>query len=90
MSEFAVLNFISSFFNIYSIILIIFVLSSWVPPLRYSKIGELLELVCEPYLAPFRKIIPTLGVIDISPIVAIFALHFIEIGLLTLVSSVWP
>jgi YggT family protein len=34
----------------------------------------------EPYLQPFRSIIPPLGMIDISPIVAIFALNFAMYG----------
>jgi YggT family protein len=31
--------------------------------------------VCEPYLAVFRRFIPALGPIDLSPIVAIFVLN---------------
>ena len=42
---------------------------------RESFIGELLGKLVEPYLAPFRRFIPPIGgMIDISPIVALFAL----------------
>ena len=34
----------------------------------------------EPYLSIFRSIIPPIGMIDISPIVAIIALRFVEQG----------
>ena len=56
--------------------LIIYILMSWIPGSRETAFGVFLAGICEPYLEPFRKIIPPLGMIDISPIVAIFTLHF--------------
>ncbi|GAK04628.1 cell division protein YlmG/Ycf19 [Geomicrobium sp. JCM 19037] len=47
----------------------IYVLSSWLPGLRESQFGEALGKVVEPVMEPFRKIIPPIGMIDISPIV---------------------
>ncbi|EEM40509.1 hypothetical protein bthur0014_35800 [Bacillus thuringiensis IBL 4222] len=40
--------------------------------------------ICEPYLEPFRRFIPPLGMIDISPLVAIFALKLAKSGLFSL------
>jgi len=54
---------------------------SWVPAAQSSAFGRFLERLCEPYLGLFRKIIPPIGMIDISPIVAIFMLNFIKNGL---------
>jgi YggT family protein len=70
--------------EIYSWALIIYILLSWVPNLRESKFGVMLGKICEPYLEQFRKIIPPLGMIDISPIVAIFVLRFAQTGLVSL------
>ncbi|MDG5788271.1 YggT family protein [Evansella sp. AB-P1] len=66
--------------NIYWIICIIYIFMSWVPNARESSFGQLVGRLVEPYLAPFRKIIPPLGMIDISPIVAIFALRYAMFG----------
>ena len=44
------------------------------------QFGRVLASLCEPYLEPFRRIIPPLGMIDISPIVAIFVLKFADAG----------
>lgn len=66
--------------HIYSYIIIIYILMSWFPNARESSFGQLLGSIVEPYLEPFRKIIPPLGMIDISPIVAIIALHFARFG----------
>lgn len=53
---------------------------SWVPNARESGLGQMLGQIVEPYLEPFRKIIPPIGMLDISPIVAILALKFAEAG----------
>ncbi|GEN55528.1 YggT family protein [Halobacillus litoralis] len=67
--------------QIYSWILIIYILMSWFPGARESSFGEVLSRLAEPFLEPFRKIIPPLGMIDISPIVAILVLNFARAGL---------
>lgn len=55
---------------------------SWLPNVRASSIGEFLGKIVEPYLTPFRRIIPPIGgMLDISPIVALIALIFVEQGL---------
>ena len=66
--------------SIYSFLLIIYILMSWVPSLRETKFGVFVGKIVEPYLSFFRQFIPPLGMIDISPIVAIFALRFISSG----------
>lgn len=67
--------------EIYSFALIAYILMSWFPGARESSIGSFLARICEPYLEPFRKFIPSLGMIDISPIVAILVLQFATSGL---------
>lgn len=67
--------------SIYSFALIAYILLSWFPGARESAFGNFLGRICEPYLEPFRKIIPPLGMIDISPIVAILVLNFASNGL---------
>lgn len=61
---------------------------SWVPALQHSAVGRFLETICEPYLGIFRKIIPPIGMIDLSPIVGILVLGFIESGLLKVLSYI--
>ncbi|WP_335870537.1 YggT family protein [Bacillus sp. 2205SS5-2] len=67
--------------SLYNWALIIYILLSWFPNARESSVGQFLARICEPFLEPFRRIIPPLGVIDISPIVAIFTLQFAARGL---------
>ncbi|RYL95482.1 YggT family protein [Sporolactobacillus sp. THM7-4] len=68
--------------DIYSWILIIYILMSWVPSVQDSSVGQLFARVCEPFLSPFRRIIPPIGgVIDISPIVAFLVLKLATRGI---------
>ncbi|MFB0990373.1 MAG: YggT family protein, partial [Porticoccaceae bacterium] len=50
---------------------------------------RLVSQIIDPYMKPFRKIIPPLGMIDISPMVAIFTLIFIRGQLLPVLSSLF-
>ncbi|WP_336823043.1 YggT family protein [Sporosarcina sp. USHLN248] len=72
-----VYNILVQVLDIYSILLIIYILMSWVPASRETKFGQLLGKIAEPYLGFFRKFIPPLGMIDLSPIVAIFVLQYL-------------
>lgn len=62
--------------EIYWFVCIIYIFMSWVPNARESKFGQTISRLVEPFFAPFRQIIPPLGMIDLSPIVAIFSLRF--------------
>jgi len=76
-------SYIWLLYNIYFYMILIYVLMSWVPAVRESFVGELLGKVTEPYLQIFRRFIPPIGgVLDISPIIALFALRFIAMGLI--------
>lgn len=66
--------------QLYQILLIIYILMSWVPSMRENAFGQFLGKIAEPYLGVFRRFIPPLGMIDISPIIAIYALNLINRG----------
>lgn len=78
--EFA--RFIDFLFFIYQWLIIIYIIFSWFPKLAVSKVGEIIGKLVEPYLAPFRRLIPQVGMVDFSPIIALFALIFIKYGVL--------
>ncbi|MBA2874068.1 YggT family protein [Thermaerobacillus caldiproteolyticus] len=80
----SLLSFLTTLIEIYSYALIVYILMSWFPNARDTKIGQMLAAICEPYLEPFRRIIPPIGMIDISPIVALFVLNFATRGLYAL------
>ncbi len=84
--ESTLIDLIRVLYQIYLYMIIAYILLSWVPNARDSFIGTMLGKLVDPYLAPFRRFIPAIGgVIDISPIVAIFALQFVQMGIIAIV-----
>jgi YggT family protein len=73
-------QFIDVFIYVYVLLIFVYVLTSWVR-LPYSvwvrRIADFLRDVCEPYLRLFRRILPPLGPLDLSPVVAIFSLFLL-------------
>lgn len=81
-----IITIVSLGFMIYRFMIIGYILMSWLPALRDSAAGLFLEKAVDPYLGFFRKFIPPLGMIDLSPIIALFVLTFIEQGAYKVIS----
>ena len=79
-----VFKFIRYLFNFYEYSMFAYILSSWVPQIKNNSIVEFLEAICEPYLKLFRKIIPPIGMLDISPVVALIVLSLLQNFIVTL------
>ncbi|MFE8810236.1 YggT family protein [Staphylococcus aureus] len=77
-----IFKFILFVVEIYYFGMIIYFFTSWVPRIRETKVGYFLAKIYEPFLQPFRKVIPPIGIIDISSIAAIFVLVLFQKGLL--------
>lgn len=65
-------------FGILQVALFARVISSWVGGSPYSKWWRWSFVLTEPILAPLRRVIPTIGMFDITVIVAYFGLQFLE------------
>ncbi len=66
------------FLNIFFYALIISVILSWVAPGSHNPGAELINQICDPFLAPFRRLLPNLGGLDISPILAFMVLKLLD------------
>jgi YggT family protein len=74
--------------NIYTIVLLVYAVLSWIPDLR-GRWSDYLGMIVEPILMPLRRIIPPMGGLDLSFLVLILLLNFIVRPLLgSLVVSV--
>jgi YggT family protein len=73
----SVQSFLSVFIYIYTLLILAYIITSWVR-LPYSpwlnRVQRFLYDVCEPYLRLFRRILPTFGPLDLSPVVAVVVL----------------
>jgi YggT family protein len=73
----AVRNFINVFIGVYILVILVYIITSWIR-LPYSpwlnRIQRFLYDVCDPYLRLFRRIVPPLGPLDLSPMLAVIVL----------------
>ena len=69
-------------FDFIRIAILVRVVSSWLPVSPYSKWIRWAYVVSEPILKPLRAVIPTMGPIDITPIIAYFLIGFIQTAVL--------
>ena len=74
----ALIAVFSLFLSVLFYAMIISVILSWVAPGSHNPGAELVQQITEPVLAPFRRIIPNLGGLDISPIFAFIALQLLQ------------
>lgn len=72
------LQIVDKLFLVFMLMLFARILGSWVPELQRTKFMQFIAFYTDPYLNLFRKIIPPLGMLDFSPIVAFLCLGIIE------------
>lgn len=83
-----VLYVIHLLFSTYTILLFIRIVGSWFPSFAGTKFMRFVAHYVDPYLSIFRRIIPPIGgVLDLSPLLAFFALRIGESLLIYLLMS---
>jgi YggT family protein len=79
-------NYVNALFQVYIILIFVYILLnllfSFGVRLPYSRWSDavlnFLRDVCEPYLRIFRRFIPPIGMLDLSPMIAIILLYFVR------------
>lgn len=77
--------FVNSLLNLYFWLIIIRIFLTWIPSINwYSQPYKTLALISDIVLEPFRKIIPPMGGLDFSPIIALLFLQFVQFAIVRL------
>ena len=84
----AVLGTLGMLINIYFIAILASIIISWVAPGSYNPLILLLHQLTEPVMAPFRKIVPAMGGLDLSPIFVFLTINVLQIMLGHIAASV--
>jgi uncharacterized protein YggT (Ycf19 family) len=79
-------NYVSALFTVYIVLIFLYILLNLLfsfgmrtPYSRWSDaVMSFLRDVSEPYLRIFRKFIPTIGALDLSPMIAIILLFIVQ------------
>ena len=74
----ALAQLINTGLTIYTWVLIIRVLITWVSPDPFNPVVQFLNRATDPVLEPIRRIIPPIGFLDITPIVALLLLQAVQ------------
>ncbi|MBJ9977327.1 YggT family protein [Pseudomonas sp. S75] len=74
----AILGVTSLFLKIFWVAMIVMVIVSWIAPNSHNPAAELAYQISEPVLAPFRRLLPNMGGLDISPIFAFLAIQVVQ------------
>jgi len=82
-----ILNLIDTLFYAFSLAVLIRVILSWVRFDPYHPVSVLIHQVTEPVLAPIRRFLPSTGMIDFSPLVALVLLQVVQAVLSQLLRS---
>ena len=68
-------DFVAVFVGVYVLVIFVYVIASFFRlPYSFNPVLRFLYDVCEPYLRLFRRILPSLGPLDLSPLVGVIAL----------------
>ena len=74
-----IIEWLLALLNLYTILLVVRVLFSWLPPrAQANRLYEFLYAITEPVLRPFRRVLPPVGGLDLSPILLFLALAGIQ------------
>jgi len=73
-------QFVAVFVYVYSALIFAYVLLSWIRiPYALNWLQRFLYDVCEPYIRIFRRLLPPVGVLDLSPVIAIGVLYLLRV-----------
>jgi YggT family protein len=74
-------TFVNVFVSLYGLVILAYIITSWLR-LPYSptlnRFQRFLYDVCDPYLRLFRRLLPSTGALDFSPILALVALGALD------------
>ena len=74
-------DLLCSLLTVYFIVLIARVILSWFPlqpGTAMASIASIIYQLTEPVMAPVRRVIPTVGMIDLSPLVVFFGIQILR------------
>ena len=79
---------VSRIFDLIFLVLFISIVFTWIPNINwYNEPFKSMRAFSEIFFAPFRRLIPPIGMIDISPIIAFFVLSIIRNVVVNLLAS---
>jgi YggT family protein len=70
--------FLANLIDLYSLVVLVAVILSWVPLDRRNPLVTITHALTEPVLAPIRNVLPPMAGLDLSPMILLFALQLFK------------
>ena len=87
-------SFVDIFITLYIVLILVQILLSFLPRVPFNmftyRLREYLTETVNPFLALFRRILPPFGPLDLSPMIAIFALYALRIVVISILDGFRP
>ena len=85
------MDFIEFFFinvvNVIKYAILVRIIMSWIPLNPHSRIVYFIYQITEPILRFFRNLLPRMGMLDLSPLIAFFVLDLLQYGIMQVFSQ---
>lgn len=79
---------VNDIFNLYSILIVLRIFLSWIPSIDWGQQPtKFVREITDAYLDIFRRFIPPIGMLDISPIIALIVLQIVQNLVVNLLAS---
>lgn len=83
-------NIVNDLFNLYSILIVLRIFLAWIPSIDWEKQPtKTVREITDIYLNIFRRFVPPLGMLDISPIIALLVLQVLQFLVVNAVSTIF-
>ncbi len=85
-----IINTVNLLFTALTLVIIAEVILSWLPQYRNTSFGRVISQISEPILRPIHNVVPPMGMMDFSPMIAIIVLMVLQTIITTVIASIFP
>ena len=71
-------NFLNTLLVVLELAIIIRIIMSWFDPAGQNQVSRIAREVTEPVIGPIRRLVPSIGMFDLSPLIAILLINFLQ------------
>ncbi len=72
-------NFMATLIQVLQFAILGRVILSWIDPTGQYRVSQIIQEITEPVIGPIRKVLPRMGMLDLSPLIALLLLNMLQV-----------